>query len=185
MVRVLIATLAFALLSVLLYLAQPVGERERAAAINAPGPQPGFVALGAELLETGDDGQPLFRLDAERIDQPEPQGVILLTDPMLRYQPPGGNPWVVTASMGELPQSARTAELHGSVHAEGKPVGSSELLRIDTERLHVDMTERLATTSDTVRIDWADRLLRGRGMRADLVRGHLLLSEDVSGVLAH
>jgi LPS export ABC transporter protein LptC len=185
MARIIIATLAFALLSVLLYMVQPAGGGRQSAAPGAPAALPGFVALGAELVETGDDGQPLFRLDAERIAQPEPQGLIHLTDPMLQYQPPGGNPWVVTAARGELPQSAHTAELQGAVHAEGKPIGSSELMRIDTDQLHVDMTDKLATTPDLVRVNWADRLLRGRGMRADLLNGRLLLFGDVSGVLAH
>ena len=184
MVRIFIAVLAFALLSVLLYVVQPGGGERETAASGAAVPQPGFVALGAELIETGDDGRPLFRLEADRIAQPTPQGLIYLTDPMLQYQPPGGNPWVVTATRGELPETARTAELEGAVHAEGKPIGSNELMRIDTEVLHVDMTYELATTTDPVRINWADRLLRGRGMRADLLNGRLSLSADVSGVLA-
>ena len=185
MVRIFIAVLSFALLSVLLYVVQP-GSGERESAANAtPTALPGFVALGAELIQTGDDGRPLFRLEAERIAQPAPQGLIFLTDPMLQYQPAGGNPWVVTATRGELPQTARSAELAGAVHAEGKPIGSNEVLRIDTDVLHVDMTNQLATTTDPVRINWADRLLRGRGMRADLLNGRLSLFADVSGVLAH
>ena len=185
MFRVVVAVLAFALLSVLLYLAQPgSSQRENASQPPAP-PLPGFVALGAELVETGEDGQPLYRLEAQRIAQPQPQGLIYLTDPMLQYRPPGGNPWVVTAQRGELPQSARSAQLEGGVHAEGKPLGSNELLRIDTDALHVDMAGQLATTTDPVRINWADRLLRGRGMSADLVNGRLSLFSDVSGALSH
>jgi LPS export ABC transporter protein LptC len=184
MARLFIAVLSFALLSVLLYVVQPGGGERETAASGAIVPQPGFVALGAELIETGDDGRPLFRLEADRIAQPVPQGLIYLTDPMLQYRPPGGNPWVVTATRGELPETAQNALLQGAVHAEGKPIGSDELMRIDTELLHVDMTYELATTADPVRINWADRLLRGRGMRADLLNGRLSLFADVSGVLA-
>jgi len=184
MVRIFIAVLAFALLSVLLYVVQPGGGEREAVTSGAPIEQPGFVALGAELIETGDDGRPLFRLDAERIAQPTPRGLIYLTDPMLQYQPAGGNPWVLTATRGQLPETAHTAELEGAVHAEGKPIGSNELMRIDTDMLHVDMTNQLATTLDPVRINWADRLLSGRGMRADLLNGRLALFTDVNGVLA-
>lgn len=185
-VRVIVALLAFALLAVLLHLQQPAGGAPEGAALGGVPPAlPGFVALGAELVETGDNGQPLYRLDAARIAQPQPQGLIFLSDPTLQYQPPRGNPWVVTASRGELPESARTAELMGAVHAQGKPMGSDELLRIDTDRLHVDMRQQLATTTDMVHIVWADRLLRGRGMRADLLNGRVALFRDVSGVLAH
>ena len=62
MVRIFIAVLAFALLSVLLYVVQPGGGERETAASGAVVPQPGFVALGAELIETGEDGRPLFRL---------------------------------------------------------------------------------------------------------------------------
>lgn len=185
MVRVFIAVLAFALLSVLLYVVHPGGGERETTSYAPPTPLPGFVALGAELIETGDDGRPLFRLEAERIAQPTPQGLIYLTDPMLQYQPPGGNPWVVTATRGQLPENARSAQLEGAVHAEGKPIGSNDLMRIDTDLLDVDMTTELATTSDPVRINWADRVLRGRGMRADLLNGRLALFADVSGVLPH
>lgn len=183
MVRIIIAVLAFGLMSVLLYLAQPGGAQRENATPGAPVALPGYVALGAELIETGEDGQPLFRLEAQRIAQPQPQGLIYLNDPMLQYQPPGGNPWVVTAKSGELPQSAQSAQLQGDVHAEGKPVGSNELMRIDTDTLHVDMSQQLATTAAVVRVNWADRLLRGRGMSADLLNGRLSLFGDVSGVL--
>jgi len=182
MVRIFIAVLAFALLSVLLYVVHPGGGERETAMNSVPVQQPGFVALGAELIETGDDGRPLFRLDAERIAQPAPQGLIFLTDPMLQYQPAGGNPWVLTATRGQLPETARTVELQGAVHAEGKPIGSNELMRIDTDMLHVDMTDQLATTPEPVRINWADRLLSGRGMRADLLNGRLSLYADVDGV---
>jgi len=183
--RVVILVLAVVTLGVLLYLQRPESSTTRTAATAAIGAEPGFVAIGAELIETGDDGKPLYRLDADRISQPTPNGMIYLTAPILHYQPPGASPWILTARQGELPQNAHNADLSGAVHAEGKPQGSAELMRMDTDTLHVDMQQQLATTSSVVHLHWAGSLLTGRGMRANLKTGKLVLMKDVSGVLAH
>ncbi|MGH8140904.1 MAG: LPS export ABC transporter periplasmic protein LptC [Steroidobacteraceae bacterium] len=183
--RIIILVLALVGLGVLLYLQQPRTSSSVAAAAQAANPEPGFTAIGAELIETGDDGKPLYRLDADKISQPSPDGMIYLTAPILHYQPPDANPWVLTARQGQLPQSAHSADLSGAVHAQGKPQGSSDLLIFDTDSVHLDMQQRLATTPAVVHVHWADRLLRGRGMRANLNSGQLQLSRDVSGVLQH
>lgn len=183
-VRVLFAVLALGALGTLFYLQQSESGGE-AAPGDVESTEPGYIASGAELIETGEDGQPLFRLNAERIEQPTPQGIIFLSAPRLDYQPEDGNHWTLTAERGQLPQDARTAELAGSVHAEGRLSGSDELMRIATDQLHLDMQQQLATSSAKVRVDWAGNALRGRGMIADIRNDRLQLAGDVHGVLAH
>lgn len=159
------------------------GAGTETTAAQSAAPEPGLVAIGAQIIQTGDDGHPLYRLDSARISQPVANGTIYLTDPILHYTPPGGNPWVVTALQGQLPQSAQTADLNGSVHAEGTPQGASQMVRFDTSTLHVDMQQQLATTPAVVHVQQAGDLLTGRGMRANLKSGQLELFRDVSGVL--
>jgi LPS export ABC transporter protein LptC len=183
--RILFAVLALGALGALFYLEQSDNGGSDSAAADVESTEPGYIANGAELIETGDDGHPLFRLDAERIEQPTPQGIIFLTEPKLDYQPETGNHWTLSAQRGQLPQDARTAELAGAVHAEGRPSGSSQPMRIATDQLHLDMKQQLATTSAVVRVDWAGNALRGRGMSADIKNDRLQLAGDVHGVLAH
>ncbi len=71
------------------------------------------------------------------------------------------------------------------MHAEGLPTGSQNLLRIDTEELHLDMTQHLATSAALVRVTWGSDRLDGRGMRADLKNDTLILASKVHGVLVH
>jgi LPS export ABC transporter protein LptC len=182
--RILFGVLALATLAVLLYLQQP-------SVSNAPAPvestffEPGYTSIGARLVQTGVDGRPLYRLDATRIEQPQPQGTIFVTDPKLNYAPQDGNPWLLTAQQGQLPQDATSADLHGSVHAQGVPQGSKDLMQIDTNQLHLDMTHEIATTPDAVHVLWAGSRLTGRGMRADLKNGRLQLYADVNGIVLH
>ena len=77
------------------------------------------------------------------------------------------------------------AELTGQVHAEGLPSGSDTMVRIDTEQLHLDMTQQLASSAINVRVDWGGNRLTGHGMRADLKNDKLQLASKVRGVLLH
>ena len=84
-------------LGTLFYLQQPTTAAAKRSLADVESTEPGYIANGAELIETGDDGHPLFRLDAERIEQPQPQGTIFLTEPKLDYQPETGNHWTLSA----------------------------------------------------------------------------------------
>jgi LPS export ABC transporter protein LptC len=183
--RILFAVLALGALGTLFYLQQSEGGNGEAPLADVESTEPGYIATGAELIETGEDGYPLFLLNAERIEQPSPQGVIFMTAPKLDYQPESGNHWTLTAQRGQLPQDARTAELFGTVHAQGRPEGSNDVMRIATEQLHLDMNQQLATSAVMVRVDWAGNTLRGRGMSADIRNDRLQLAGEVRGVLAH
>jgi LPS export ABC transporter protein LptC len=179
--RVLFALVSLTALGALLYLHDSddgsalfvVGEP-----LNA---EPGYVAIHGHLIETGDNGHPLYRLYADRIVQPTPQGTVYLTQPSIDYQLDPADHWTITALQGELPQDASTAELNGDVHAEGRPPGSDDLMRIDTDVLHLDMPRQLVTTAAKVRVNWKGSTLRGRGMRAELKDNRLQLFADVRG----
>jgi LPS export ABC transporter protein LptC len=183
--RVLFALCSVSILAALLYFQDADNGNGESSGIDYATSDPGFAALHAELVETGDDGLPLYRLDADRIDQPRPQGTVFFTDPKLDYQPEPGNSWTVTALKGEMPQDASSAELTGKVHAEGVPAGSPDMVRIDTEQMHLDMTQQIATSATTVRVDWGGNRLIGHGMRADLKNDTLQLESKVHGVLLH
>jgi LPS export ABC transporter protein LptC len=91
----------------------------------------------------------------------------------------------VRALRGQLPQDARTAELTGMVHGEGKPAGSDALMRFDTNDVQLDMRTNLATSAGDVSVDWDGNKLLGRGMTADLNRYTLQLQADVHGTFTH
>jgi LPS export ABC transporter protein LptC len=182
--RVLFALISLTALGALLYLRQSDSASETSLT-EALQNEPGYVALHGDLVETGENGHPLYRLDADRIEQPTPQGMIYLTAPRLDYQADPGNHWTLTAQQGQLPQDAQYSDLNGAVHAEGHPNGSDSLMRIDTDVLHLDMPEQIATTAAKVKVNWAGRSLSGRGMRYEMKRNHLELQSDVHGALGH
>jgi lipopolysaccharide export system protein LptC len=80
--RILFAVVALGALGVLFYLQHSDSDGSDSAG-DVESTEPGYIATNAELIETGDDGHPLYRLNAERIEQPTPQGIIFLTAPKL------------------------------------------------------------------------------------------------------
>ncbi|HTT06907.1 MAG TPA: LPS export ABC transporter periplasmic protein LptC [Steroidobacteraceae bacterium] len=181
--RIIFLLLAVVVLAALLYMQEPESGNSTATPAQTAAAEPGFVALGAQIIETGDNGQPLYTLDAQRIAQPVPDGIIYLTAPVLHYEPAGANPWVLTAQQGQLPQSAQNADLSGMVNASGTPQGSQRMIRFRTSTLHVDMQKQLATTAAVVHIDWGGSLVSGHGMHADLKSGEVKLFHAVSGAI--
>src|SRR5580704_741649 len=108
--RLLFALLSVTALGALLYLRQSDNGAESGNAQSSP-TEPGYVAIHGDLVETGDNGHALYRLVADRIEQPSPQGMIFLTAPRLDYQTDSGDHWILTAQLGQLPQEADYADL--------------------------------------------------------------------------
>ena len=132
-------------------------------------PEPGYVATGAILFETDNNGQPVYRLFADRIAQPDLTANIQLTAPQFVYQ--GTTVWTLTAQQ---------ISLSGDVYAEGVRTGA-EPLHIRSATLNVDMTTRQADTSDPVTMDWGTNKLWSHGMNADMQTNHLRLISPVYG----
>lgn len=179
----LIATLAL-----VIYLLNVSGTRTTSTpSYESENIEPGFAALDAELIETGEDGQPLYRLDATRIDQriPGPNGDAVLTEPRLTYEPARGNPWSLRAQHGLLPPGARYADLTGAVEVAGRPEGSKSIMYIHAEELDIDMTRKIVTSPVRVTVDWAGSRLVGIGLYANMQTDELRLKSSVHGRLAH
>lgn len=143
--------------------------------------QPGYSARDAEVIETGPDGRPRYRLHAARIEQQPRDASIALTDIRMTYRTEAGTDWQLTAEHGRMPEDAHRIELEGSVVASGLPLDSREVARITTERLAFDTrTERIATRSP-VAIDWSGQRLTSLGAVADLKGHRLSLESKVHG----
>ena len=67
MLRMLFAVVALAALGTLFYLQQSDNGGGEAIVADVESTEPGYIANGAELIETDDDGHPLFQLEATRI----------------------------------------------------------------------------------------------------------------------
>jgi LPS export ABC transporter protein LptC len=144
---------------------------------------PGYIATNAEIIQTGADGRPLYRLEARRVEQSRAGAEIQVTEPRLSYQEGSGPQWTLRADTGILPPDAGRADLAGSVYAVA--TRPDELpLEIRTDRLSVDMDRQLVTTAEPVSIAWGRDHVTAVGMRADLKADTLRLESRVHGEIA-
>lgn len=173
--------LAIALVTALTVL---VGRRDRDDAeqegTREP-PQPGYYMTDAQIVETGPDGAPRYRMAAERIVQnPQDQSIRLQTM-KLDYRAGPEREWTLTARNGYVPPASRTIDLSGDVQITGLPVEGSVPAVVRTERMQLDTVANVATSRERVDIVWGERRLSTIGLKADLKAEKLKLESSVHG----
>jgi LPS export ABC transporter protein LptC len=151
------------------------------AAPPAP-PQPGYYMKQARIVETGEDGLPLYRVEAQHMQQDPTDDSILMDDLKLIYHTDADLDWTLTAAHGSVPPGSRTLDLFGNVVIVGRPqVEPENDAVVRTSRLSVDTETHIATTRQRVDIEWGTRRLSTTGLTADLKGERLQLESGVHG----
>jgi LPS export ABC transporter protein LptC len=163
---------------------------------SAPGPDPGYAARDAQVIETGYDGRETYRLNARVIRQRTETGLIELEGLSMDYhiqprdQPPGeaapavqapADIWHLTSDHGEVRDNGDDVELTGNVRVVGPTPGSGEPLSLTTENMRINTPTKFIETSAPVKLRWSGHELDAHGMQADLMAGTLRLESDVNG----
>jgi LPS export ABC transporter protein LptC len=144
-------------------------------------PQPGYYMTDAEITEMSETGQPVYRVNAERIVQDPTDLGIRLENLKLGYRAGLEREWTLTADRGFVPPGSKTIDLQGDVEITGLPVESEIPAVIRTERLSLDTETNVATTRSRVDIVWGGRRLTTLGLKADLKAEKLQLESGVHG----
>ncbi|NBX44507.1 MAG: LPS export ABC transporter periplasmic protein LptC [Gammaproteobacteria bacterium] len=142
---------------------------------------PGYVVIGAELIETDELGVPRYRLIADRIAQNPASLVIEADHPILDVHDDGSVAWRVSASHGRLPANTRIMQLDGQVNVVSTRENDGPTLTLDTETLRYDLLNGVAETDATVTLVVDGHPLQGTGLEADLRSRRVRLHESVQG----
>jgi len=152
----------------------PASRQPRAA-------EPGYAARDAELIETGADGRPLYRLNAEVIRQ-QPQGDTVQLDKVrMTYRGESSSQWSLSAEHGSVRENNELIELVGDVRVVGLLPGANDLAQIRTESLAFNTQSEVASTDDPVILVWGRRQLHGTGLIANLKDRQVKLESGVHG----
>ena len=162
-------------------LSPPPESTEATTAATRRDAEPGYVAIGADLLDTGADGQPQYRLRAARIDQATPTSDLTLSD--MEFQHQGRSVWTLSAQHGLMPLASEQLQLAGDVHASGT-LGATPI-SIRTESLDVDLQQQKLDTRAAVSIDWGNNRLSANGLHADMKSDSLRLESHIHGEFTH
>src|ERR1043165_8153391 len=88
-------------------------------AASTPVEEPGYAAKNAEIIETGDDGRPMYTLLADLVRQHPNDNRVQLDAPRMTYVASDGNTWHVKARSGQIRNDGANVELYGEVHVNG------------------------------------------------------------------
>jgi LPS export ABC transporter protein LptC len=144
----------------------------------------GYEARHARLVQTGDDGRPLYTVEAEAMQQLPNEGTVEFEQVRVGFRDDSGNLWNAWGDHGELGQATGQVDLAGNVQVAGLLPGTSDQAHLATDRLHVDTQAQIVRSQETVTMTTSDQhsRLQSHGFTADLKSGHVLLESAVHGI---
>jgi len=152
---------------------------------NRPnGPDQGYEASDAAVVETGADGLPMYTLQARRAQQDPASDIINLTTVHMTFNDSSGGRWQARSDRASATQDSAKVDLTGNVDVSGTFAGNDQPANIRTDRLRVDTrTEIIRTPSalTAVTLSWAGNVMNARGLVVDIKRHNVKLESDVHG----
>lgn len=143
----------------------------------------GYAAYDAELIQTGTDGQTLFRLNAAVIRQALQNDDVQLQQVQLQYRA-AQSQWSLAAQRATLLNGNQNVEFSGDVRVTGAIAGQAELAHIRTTQLNFEIPSETARTKRPVTLTWGGHELRGVGLFANFKDHQLRLESAVHGQFA-
>ncbi len=149
--------------------------------VEATSAVPGYAAREAVLVETGDDGRPIYTLDAALIRQRPNDRRVQLDAVRMSYRASDGNEWKVRADSGQIRDDGSQIELYGNVHVDGLLPGSEQPAQIRTSVLTLDTKAEIVHTKAPVVLRWGGQQLEASGLEANLKTRNVKLESRVHG----
>ena len=157
------------------------GGDPQAGATAAAAEDPGYSATDAEVIETGPDGRPRYRLRADVIRQDPDTLAVRLERPRMQVDDPAAGPWRVAAETGTIPQGAQRVDLVGDVRVTGAVGEPAAALEIRAPELRYELATARVTAPREASILMSGQWLSARGLEADLKERRLRLESQVHG----
>jgi LPS export ABC transporter protein LptC len=157
------------------------GTTDTPKAAEQPAEESGYAARNAEVIETGDDGRPMYTLIADRVRQHPNDNRVQLDQPRLTFVASDGNAWHAKARAGQIRDEGEHVILFGDVHVYGQLAGAEAPAVIDTSILAFDTKKEVVTTHAPVSLAWNGRKLSGTGLIAKLPDQQVTLESHIHG----
>jgi lipopolysaccharide export system protein LptC len=156
-------------------------DRDGAGRLTDDTRDPGYSATDAEIIQTGADGEPRYRLRAGRIEQNPLSLETRIENLDLETRTGETTTWRVVAPRGTLSRDSRRIDLEGGVALEGGTAGAAEPLRLDAKTLQYDLDTARIRTNGEVRLTMQGHALSATGLDANLRTRQVQLRTDVQG----
>jgi LPS export ABC transporter protein LptC len=145
------------------------------------GPDQGYSATDASLVETGVDGLPLYTLQAREVQQDPDSDIINLKMVHMTFRDSSGGQWQARSDQATAQQDSALIDLSGAVDVSGTFASSAAPAHILTDKLHVDTRKEIIRTRSAVTLTLAGNVMDARGLVVDTKDHTLKLEADVHG----
>lgn len=179
--RLLTLVVVLGILAGIYFLSREPGVSSTHPSAEQPPEESGYSARNAELIETGDNGRPVYTLLSDLVRQRPNDNRVLLDAPRMTFVASDGNTWHATAKSGEILADGSQIDLFGDVHINGQLPGAEAPAIIDTSILSFDTRAELVSTHAPVSLDWNGRKLSGTGLTAKLPAHKVTLESGIHG----
>jgi LPS export ABC transporter protein LptC len=160
------------------------GTSDPQKAAEQPPEELGYAARNATIVETGDDGRPMYTLVSDLVRQHPNDNRVQLDLPRMTFVASDGNVWHIKSKSGQIRDDGANVELFGDVHLNSLLPGADAPAVIDTSILSFDTKQEVVTTHAPVSINWNGRKLSSTGLTAKLPDHQLSLESRVHGSLS-
>jgi LPS export ABC transporter protein LptC len=144
----------------------------------------GYFARGARIVGTDEEGRPMYRIFAERLDELPGEDRLKLTGVKVDYQPPDEAAWSLSAATAIYARDGSELDFAGGVEIRSAAEDDADPVTITTEQLLLSPDTSSAESDSVVEIRVGELQLRGVGLRADLKGDTLRLESLVHGTLS-
>lgn len=150
----------------------------------APTHAPDYTVTGATVTTLNQQGKIQVIMTSPRMLHHPDDDSVDVVEPDIHYFMSGSLPWHVTADHALLPSGGQFVDLTGHVEMQHPGANNGPALRIETDKMQVNLNTNVATTADPVVITQGKSRMTGVGMQAYLNDNHLVLQAQVRGEYA-
>jgi LPS export ABC transporter protein LptC len=179
----LLILLGLALVGVAVWLTLSPRQAEPVMAQNSGPARPdsGYAATDAAMVETGADGRPMYRLQAQHIQQDPDTNIINLSTVHMAFRDTNGSEWQTPADRAQARQDAAQIDLAGSIDLSGTPSGSDKTVHVLTDKLHVDTHSNVITAPSAVTLTWGGIVIHAPSLVVNTKEHNVRLESDAHG----
>lgn len=161
------------------YLARSLRSTEITETVSN-GTAEGFYLKSARILGTDTEGQLLYEIEADFVEQKESHE-IAMQNVKISYTSGSQVPWTINADEATISEDQGLVRLSGHVIAVSDAGFEGQVTEIRTPHLDIEPTTYMARTNSRVQIRIGSRSLTATGMLALLQENQLQLTSNVSG----
>jgi LPS export ABC transporter protein LptC len=146
------------------------------------GPDLGYSAANAFVVETGADGRPMYTLQARQVQQDPADNLVNLTNVQMTFHDPSGEQCQARSDRAVARQDSPQIDLSGSIVGGCTFASSDQPIHFTSDTLHIDTGTDLVQTHSVVTFTSFGKLLNARGMQIDLKNHRVKLDSQVHGL---